>query len=79
MNVSINGSPQLTDENRKAVAEKWQNTKKRRQVTERALKVLKFEHLADDDEADGPMELVPNSFTSFAVNSWEIITTSTGN
>ena len=39
--------------------QKWQNTKKRRQVTERALKILEFEHLADGDKIDdGPMELV---------------------
>ena len=50
MNVSINGPLQLTDGNRKAVAEKWQNTKKGRQVTELALKMLEFEHLADGDE-----------------------------
>ena len=28
MNVSINGPPQLTDDDADAVAEKWQNTKK---------------------------------------------------
>ena len=42
--------------------------KKRRQVTERALKILEFEHLADGDETDdddGPMELVLlNAFES---------------
>ena len=58
MNVSINGPPQLTDENAKAVAEKWQNTKKRRQVTERALKMMEFEDLAVDDD-DGLMESIP--------------------
>ena len=58
MNVSINGPPQLTDENAKAVAEKWQNTKKRRQVTERTLKMMEFEDLAVDDD-DGLMESIP--------------------
>ena len=57
MNVSINGPPQLTDEDAKAVAEKWQYTKKRRQVTERALKMVGFKDLADGDD-DGPMESV---------------------
>ena len=50
INVSINGPPQLTDENAKAVFKKWQNIKKRRQVTKQALKMLEFEHLADGDE-----------------------------
>ena len=58
MNVSINSPPQLTDENAKAVAEKWQNTKKRRQVTERALKMMEFEDLAVDDD-DCLMESIP--------------------
>ena len=64
MNVSINGPPQLTDENAKAVAEKLQNTNKRRQVTERALEMFEFEHLANGDETDdnGPMKLVPLKF-----------------
>ena len=47
---------QLTDKNAKA--EKWENTKKRRQVTERAVNMVKFEDLAVSDD-DGSMESVP--------------------
>ena len=51
MNVSINGPAQLTDENVQAVAKKWQKTKKRRQVTERLLKVVESANLVDNDNA----------------------------
>ena len=58
MDVSINGPPQHTDENAQAVTEKWQNIKKQKQVTEQALKIVKFKDLAVGDD-DGPMESVP--------------------
>ena len=40
LSASINGPAQLTDEDAQAVAEKWQKTKKQRQVMERPLKVV---------------------------------------
>ena len=57
MNISINGKPQLNDEDAKDIAKKWQNAKKRRSVTERALKIVEFEDANGDEfDDDGPME-----------------------
>ena len=51
MNVSINGPAQITDEDAQTVAEKWQKTKKRPQVTQQALKVVESANVEYNNNA----------------------------
>ena len=57
-NVLIVGPQQLVDEDTKALAAKWQNSKKQWKELKLAINAIEFENLANGDY-DDPLQLVP--------------------